>query len=298
MSVSRPPDHQDDDRAFPYWRRNLLALPLANLLCGLGFAMSWPFLPLIVRELGVTQNLDTWLGNLMLVFYIVGFVCGPVWGSVADHFGRKTMVLRAMLGMGATMMLLPIAPSPMWFAGLFMLVGLFNGFSPASMSLIVGNTPAARMGRALSLVQTGNLLGATMGPALGAVIAPLLARSHWMFWISGGMLVSGGLLVALFVREVRQVAQGPWRLQWLGNLRTLCRVPPIASLLMVGFVFSLMWNGNVTVISIFMLQLLDEGPQSDMSDVFWVGAAATGLSLASVVAIPFWGRVLDRFAPT
>ena len=43
----------EESRQYPYWRRNLRVMPLANLLCGLGFALSWPFLPLMVRGLGV-----------------------------------------------------------------------------------------------------------------------------------------------------------------------------------------------------------------------------------------------------
>lgn len=90
----------EESRQFPYWRRNLQVLPLANLLCGLGFSLSWPFLPLMVRGLGVQENLETWIGYMMLVFYFIGFIITPIWGGIADHYGRKIMVLRAMLGMG------------------------------------------------------------------------------------------------------------------------------------------------------------------------------------------------------
>ena len=274
-----------------------MVLPIANTLCSLGFALSWPFIPLMVRSLGVTEHLETWIGYMMLVFYIIGFASAPVWGSIADHYGRKIMVLRAMLGMGFFMMLVPFAPSPWWFAGLFMLIGFFNGFTPAGMALIVANTPPKRMGHALSMVQTGNLFGGTIGPALGGTLAAVLDRQHWMFWISGGLLLSGGMLVALFVREVKQRAEGPWRPQWMGSLRELLRVPGIAALLVLSFMFSVMWNGNVTVLSIHTLHLLEARPPGYGSEAFWLGAVAVGLSLASVVAMPLWGRVLDRYPP-
>ena len=70
-------------------------LPLANLLCGIGFSVSFPFLPLMVRGLGVQENLETWVGYMMLAFYMAGFVANPIWGGIADHYGRKLMVLRA-----------------------------------------------------------------------------------------------------------------------------------------------------------------------------------------------------------
>ncbi|MFS8086776.1 MAG: MFS transporter, partial [Acidobacteriota bacterium] len=121
-------------RRFPFWRRNQRVLPLANVLCSLGFSLSWPFVPLMVRGLGVHENLETWVGNMLLVFYLISFAVNPIWGGIADHYGRKLMVLRAMLGMGFAMSLVPFAPTPMWFAGLFMLISIFNGFTPAGIA--------------------------------------------------------------------------------------------------------------------------------------------------------------------
>lgn len=41
-----------DEQCFPHWRRNLWTLPPANLLTSMGFALSFPFLPLMVSSLG------------------------------------------------------------------------------------------------------------------------------------------------------------------------------------------------------------------------------------------------------
>src|ERR1051325_5374970 len=90
-------------RQFPYWRSNVRVLPFANMLCSLGFALCWPFIPLMVRSFGVHEHVETWVGYMMLSFYAVSFVFAPIWGGIADHFGRKIMVLRAMLGMGTAM---------------------------------------------------------------------------------------------------------------------------------------------------------------------------------------------------
>ncbi|MGZ5143503.1 MAG: MFS transporter, partial [Burkholderiales bacterium] len=107
---------QNDERQFPYWRSNIRVIPLSNLLASLGFGLSWPFVPLMMRGLGVERNLETWIGNTALVFYIVSFVINPIWGGIADHYGRKIMILRATLGMGTCMVLAAFAPTPLWFA--------------------------------------------------------------------------------------------------------------------------------------------------------------------------------------
>ncbi len=288
----------EESRQFPYWRHNLKVLPLATLLCSLGFALSWPFLPLMLRDLGVSENLETWVGYIMLGFNVIGFAISPIWGDIADHYGRKIMVLRAMLGMGCVMMLVPFAQSPLWFSVLVVTVGFFYGYMNASMALLVANTPPRRIGSALAYAQTGGLVGQTIGPAIGALLAAVIDRQHWLFWMSGGMMLSGGVLVALFVREKKQTVSGPWRPDWIGSLREILAVPHMAPLYFLSFLFAALWYGNVAIVSIYMLQLLDAQPAGAGSETFWVGAAAIGLAITSIIAVPLWGRVLDRYGPS
>ena len=304
MLSSVPPMHSaaktitdPDERQFPYWRRNLKVVPLSNLLASLGFGISWPFLPLMVRGLGVEENLATWVGNMVLGFYVVSFTINPIWGGIADHYGRKIMVLRATLGMGLFMTVVAFAPTPLWFACLIMLVGLFNGSTAASMTLLVANTPPHRIGSALSYSHTGTLVGQTMGPAVGALLAMLVDHYQWLFGISGALLLMAGALVAALLREVKQLAPGRYRLQWIGPLRELLAVRRMGALYLLSFLFSVMWGGNVTIMSIYVLQLLPPGTAGLSTEAFWVGAVAIALGISGLIAMPIWGRILDRYDP-
>ncbi|MGZ5259579.1 MAG: MFS transporter, partial [Burkholderiales bacterium] len=288
---------QNDERQFPYWRSNIRVIPLSNLLASLGFGLSWPFVPLMMRGLGVERNLETWIGNTALVFYIVSFVINPIWGGIADHYGRKIMILRATLGMGTCMVLAAFAPTPLWFAFLLCCVGVFNGSTAAGMALMVANTPPARLGSALAAAQTGSLVGQTTGPAVGAMLAAVILKQHWMYLISGIMMLMAGALVAAFVREVKQLAPGPWRLQWIGPLRELLRVPRLGALYFLGFLFAVMWSGNVTILSLYVLRLLAASGAGTGSEAFWIGAVALTLGVSGLIAMPMWGRVLDRYDP-
>ncbi|HXF67436.1 MAG TPA: MFS transporter [Burkholderiales bacterium] len=294
--VNRTAAADGESRRYPYWRRNMRVLPPANLLCGLGFNLAWPFIPLMVRGLGVRENLETWVGAMLLVFYLVSTAANAVWGGIAEHYGRKLNVLRAMLGMGCAMMLVPLAPTPLGFAAALMLVAVFNGFTPAGVSLLVANTPPARLGFVLALAQTGGLLGQTLGPVLGAALAARLASPHALYWASGALMLAGGALVALFVREVKQPAPGAWSPRLLASLRELFAIPRIGPLFLLAFLFSVMWHGSVINISVFVLQLLEaSGAGADPgAEAYWVGAAALALAVSMLVATPVWGRVLDR----
>jgi len=290
-------DADDESRKYPYWRRNRQVIPAANLLCALGFNISWPFVPLMVRALGVQENLETWLGYMLLAFYIVSFVSNPIWGGIADHYGRKMMVLRAMGGMGCGLALVAFAPTPMWFAFLFMMVGIFNGFTPAGVALLMANTPPTHIGRVVSLAQTGGFVGQAIGPALGAVLAAMVDQQRALLWISGGFMLTGAMLVACFVRETQHRATGPWRLQWVGNLRDVLAAPGIRLLFVLGFFFSVLWHGSVTNITLFMLQLLAPLDPDAETEAFWVGAAAMAMAFSMMIGLPLWGRVIDRIGP-
>lgn len=286
-----------DPQRYPYWRRNRFVLPVANLICGLGFNLVWPFVPLMVRGLGVHENLETWVGNMLMVFYLVSFAVSPVWGGIADHYGRKLMVLRAMLGIGVAMLLMPFAGTPLTFAALLMLIAVFNGFTPAGVSLLVANTPPERIGSVVALAQTGGLVGQALGPVLGAMLIALFDTQHRVFWVSAALMLAGGALVAFFAGEVKQLASGPWRMRWIGGLRDLLRVPRIGLLYLLGFLFMIMWYGGVTVITVFMLKIMEARGASAAEEAYWVGAAAMAMAGGTVIALPFWGRVLDRIGP-
>jgi MFS family permease len=58
-----------------------------------------------------------------------------------------------------------------------------------------------------------------------------------------------------------------------------------------------MWHGSVTNISVFVLELLEAQGADAGTEAFWVGAAAMALAISMIVAMPLWGRALDRIGP-
>src|SRR5262245_22828685 len=247
----------------------------------------------MMRNLGVHGSLETWVGHMMLAFYMAGFVANPIWGGIADHYGRKLMVLRASVGMGAFMLMVPFAATPLWFAIFFAMIGFFNGVVPAGMALLVANTPPGRIGRALSLAQSGAIVGHTIGPGVGSMLAVMVTQSHHLFWVSGSLMAVASLLVAFFVREVKQLAPGRWRPEWIGGLRQIAARPRMEPLYLLSMVFAMLWFGSAPIIAIYMLRLLERHPSG--TEAYWIGAVTLGLGLASVIALPVWGWLLDRY---
>jgi len=82
------------------WRRNVWALALVVFVAFVGFQFFSPFLPLYVRELGVSDpgRIALWSGLLSAVTPGVSGVLSPLFGRLADRFGRKAMLIRSLAG--------------------------------------------------------------------------------------------------------------------------------------------------------------------------------------------------------
>jgi DHA1 family multidrug resistance protein-like MFS transporter len=67
------------------WRRNVWALSLIVFVAFVGFQFFSPFLPLYVRELGVTDpgQIALWSGALAAVTPAVSGLLSPVFGRLA-----------------------------------------------------------------------------------------------------------------------------------------------------------------------------------------------------------------------
>src|SRR5437762_10406312 len=82
------------------WQRNVWALSLSVFIAFVGFAFFSPFLPLYIRELGVTDpaKIALWSGVLSFVTPAISGLLSPVFGRLADRFGRKMMLIRSLAG--------------------------------------------------------------------------------------------------------------------------------------------------------------------------------------------------------
>ncbi|MCK5054273.1 MAG: MFS transporter [Anaerolineales bacterium] len=91
----------------PRWQRTLIVLFFSQMATAVGFSSIFPFLPLYVKSLGSSTGMSVELLS-GLVFSAQAFtmmLASPVWGRLADRYGRKLMIIRASFG-GAIVLLM------------------------------------------------------------------------------------------------------------------------------------------------------------------------------------------------
>ncbi len=137
--------------------------------------MVTPFIPLFVRELGVKDvgDLALWSGILFSTTTLGNSVMAPFWGAMADRFGRKLMLARALSSVVIYSFLAAQVGTIFEFWLLRFFLGVFSGSIPLSYAIIATSSPRDQVGRAVALLQTAQIVSTAIGPLFGGPIADM-----------------------------------------------------------------------------------------------------------------------------
>jgi MFS transporter, DHA1 family, multidrug resistance protein len=141
-----------------------------------GFTLSMPFLPLYMRQLGVTDvgEISIWTGVSLAITPALTALLAPAWGRLGDRYGRKIMVERSLVGFVLIMAAMAGVRKAWHVLALRAVLGLFAGYGSLSVAMAAESAPRDRMPNAIGLVQTAQRLGPGVGPAVGGVLAGLV----------------------------------------------------------------------------------------------------------------------------
>jgi DHA1 family multidrug resistance protein-like MFS transporter len=124
----------------------------------------------------------------------------PIWGSVADNYGRKPMLLRAMFGGTIVTMLMGLVTAPWQLLVLKTIQGCITGTIAAATIMVASISPPEEVGYSLGLLQMAIFLGAALGPLFGGLIADVLGRRA-NFFATSFLLLAAGIVIARFAED-------------------------------------------------------------------------------------------------
>ena len=186
-------------------------------------------------------------------------ISSPIWGTLADRFGRKAMVVRSMLGGGITVIFMAYAVTVEQILVARALQGALAGTVTACITLVSTTTPKQHLGYALGLMQGTFMLGASLGPLLGG---PFIEHFGYYncFLVSGAMVLFAGVAVQLWVHEdfqpePRSEVNGGHRESFFQGAMRLLRIRAflimLACMTLVQFAFGVI----MPVVPLFLQQL-------------------------------------------
>jgi MFS transporter, DHA1 family, multidrug resistance protein len=298
MTSDPGPPPADVDAGQPGWHTTLYAVWAGQLLALIGFSSRAAFLPFYVGELGVPDvaGQALWAGAINAAGAGVMAITAPIWGLLADRYGRKPMLLRGLFGGALTVALMGFAVAPWQLLALRMLEGALTGTVAAATALVAASAPRPRLGYALGMVQTAVFAGASAGPLFGGFAYDRVGPRA-TFELSAAMLFAGGVFVALFARErFAPVARHPltngddgrWR-----RFRTSGAFLFTASMLAVLasiFVVRMISMSMQPIIPLFVQELAPA--TSNVATLSGVVLGAAGVT--SALAAAYLGRLGDR----
>ena len=254
--------------------------------------MVIPFLPLFIRELGVTgpDEVKVWSGVVFAApLLILVYLMQPIWGVLGDRYGRKPMVVRAMLGLGLANGLVFLSGNVYQLLALRLFQGCLSGFLAPSVALVASGTPSENTGAALGTLQSALISGAIVGPFIGGVLAHFSScRANFLLTRIGCFL--GALTVVWFVRETFvPVKKKDNYTDLKKNIRSVFMSPDLRTL----FFILLMLQFSIHFVAPFLSLYIEylDFPRKYLEIMTGLVFGITGIT--SAVTSPMWGRKAD-----
>lgn len=275
------------------WQRTLYIMFAAQLVTGVGFSSIFPFLPLYVNELGsqLSLSVEFLAGAVFSSQAITMMIASPIWGVVADRYGRKLMVERAAFGGAVLLLLMGFARSAEELVLLRAIQGLVTGVVSATNALVAAAAPRERSGYAMGMIQVALWGGIAVGPLIGGTIADI-AGYRMAFVLTSVLLFVAGLMVFFGVNEtftpVARAENGAFGL--LAGWQHVFRAPGVTMAYMLRFLGDLARVIVIPIAPLFILTLLPESARVNTFTGLVVGLSAAAGTATAV----YLGRLGDR----
>ena len=281
---------ETQDRA---WHRTLYIVFFVQLVTAIGFSSIFPFLPLYVAELGSSTSLSIELlaGLVFSAQALTMMLASPVWGSLADRYGRKLMVERATFGGAVVVLLMAFVTTAEQLVALRAIQGLITGTLAAANALVAAAVPRQRMGYAMGTLQVALGAGLALGPLIGGLAADTFGYSS-AFFITSAMLVIAGLLVLFGVEErfepLLSLTRSP--LAFWDEWKTIVRGSGVSLSYGMRFISQLGRTMILPLLPLFIADLLLDQSRLNTFTGLVVAISSVTITLSALVL----GRIGDR----
>ncbi len=291
---------QDAEEAQPAkrWLVTLIVVALAQALGTGGITLVYPFLPLYIQTLRDAHFVSPELlaGLVIAAPPLVASLATPIWGRLADQYGRKKMVMRAVFGASIILALMGFAETALALILLRALQGLTSGIIAANMALVAGECPRERMGFALGTLQVGLFSGVAIGPAVGGLLAERFGFQIPFFFTSV-LLIVAGLLVMFGVRETYEPSAGSRLninpLKMLGSWRAILRLEGVKTVYSLRFLNGFAQRSIMPVAPLFVMALIPNAVAAGAST--YAGLVLTVSSITMTAGSLVLGWLSDRW---
>ena len=270
--------------SMPNWKRSFYATFAGEILALIGFTTSVPIIPFFIRDMGVTDPgaLNIWVGACATATAVAMFVFSPLWGQMADTYGKRLMLLRAMFGGAVFIALMGFANSPWQILVLRAGQGALTGTVAAATVLVATISPKEQIGFTLGMLQTGIYVGASVGPALGGILSDLFGH-RVTFFVTSALLLAAAFIVMRYVREEPTLMSpaGSFIKSIIPDFAPLAHSPGLVTLLLVSGGLQIAMNTVSPILPLFIQYLSPTQTKVGAMTGLILGGSAVAAALSS-----------------
>ncbi len=248
-----------------------------------------PFISVFVEELGAPKNqVEFYAGLAVSTTALASAIMSPIWGSLADRYGRKPMMVRASAVMVISMGGLAFINNVFWLILLRILTGMFAGYVPNSTALIASQVPKEKTGYALGTLSTGLVAGTLIGPMLGGFLAEVVGM-RLVFLIVGFLLFLVTIVTYFYIKEDFTPIKAGEEMS-LGEVFHQIRDKQIVlSLFVTSMIIQMAAQSVVPILTLYIRYL---GQTENL--LFVSGVIISVLGVSSMVSSPQLGKLGDK----
>lgn len=239
-----------------------------------GLGLIIPVMPGLIEELsgGTISEASSYGGWLTFTFAIMQFLCSPILGGLSDQFGRRPILLLALLGFALDYLLLSFAPTLTWLFIGRALAGITGASITTATAYIADISTKENRAQNFGMIGAAFGLGFIVGPALGGLLGSFGPRIPFMV---AAALTFLNFLYGYFILPESLQPSNRRKFQWsranpIGSLRQLKKYPAMGGL----------------VVSFLLIYLAAHAVQSNWSfftiERFGWSETMIGISLAVV----------------
>ncbi|MEW8968767.1 MDR family MFS transporter [Exiguobacterium alkaliphilum] len=177
--------------------RNIWIRFLGETITGVMMFMIAPFLVLYYSD-----KLDSYVqvGVILATGPIMALIGSVVGGRLADLYGRKPVMMTAIVGDALALVGFAFADTFWPLLLLNAMLGLTNSlFHPAASAMVADVTEPEQLNEAFGLLRMGHNIGAAFGPLLGSAV--LFLDRQYIFFAAAVVFGLYALVLAKFIRE-------------------------------------------------------------------------------------------------
>ena len=279
-------------------RLPLIFILITVMLDSMGIGLIMPVMPDLIQELeaGDLGQAALWGGILAAIFAVMQFLFGPVIGGLSDRFGRRPVLLIALVVMAFDYVLMAVAGT-IWLLVIGRIIGGITAATQSTASAYMADISKPEDKSAnFGLIGAAFGMGFVLGPLMGGLLAEYGTRAP--FW-AAAVLAGANAIFGYFAlpETVTDQIRRPFLLRRanpLGAFKHIGQLPGLWRLMGMSFIYGIAFFVYPSIWAYFGKLQFGWGPgMIGLS----LGAFGIGIAIVQGVLIrPILARIGERNA--